>query len=52
MKTLKKGEIIFIPKQTKHRLSSETNTRILEISFGKFDETDITRYEDDFGRTQ
>ncbi len=51
-KTLKKGEMIFIPKQTKHRLSAENKTRVLEVSFGKFDENDITRYEDDFGRLQ
>ena len=52
-KTLKKGERVFIPKNTKHRLgANETSVRVLEVSFGIFDENDITRYEDDFGRTQ
>ena len=45
------GEKAFIPKQAKHRLSSKKGTiRVLEISFGEFDENDNTRYEDDFGR--
>jgi mannose-6-phosphate isomerase len=51
VKHLKKGEQVFIPQKTKHRLMSENNTaEILEISFGQFDENDIVRYEDDFGR--
>jgi len=42
---------MFIPKNTKHRLSStKNNARVLEISFGNFDEEDIVRYEDDHGR--
>jgi HAD superfamily hydrolase (TIGR01484 family) len=50
-KILKKGEKVFIPKNTKHRLASENNkVRVLEISLGDFDENDIERYEDDFGR--
>ncbi|MDO8510799.1 MAG: HAD-IIB family hydrolase [Nanoarchaeota archaeon] len=48
---LKKGDKIVIPKEAKHRLSSESGTvRVLEIAFGSFDEKDIVRYEDDFGR--
>ncbi len=48
---LKAGEKIFVPKGAKHRLSSEKETvRVLEIAFGNFDENDITRYGDDFGR--
>ncbi len=48
---LQSGERILIPKGAKHRLSSESNRiRVLEVAFGKFDEDDITRYEDDFGR--
>ncbi len=50
-RTLKSGEAVFIPTLTKHRLSSQLKTvRVLEISFGNFDEGDITRYEDDFNR--
>ena len=48
---LKKGDKIVVQKEAKHRLSSESGTvRVLEIAFGNFDENDITRYEDDFGR--
>ena len=51
---LKAGQRITIPQGARHRLSSaptaSTALRVLEISFGTFDEQDITRYEDDFGR--
>jgi len=43
----------FIPvfRNEKHRLiGSKTGGRVLEISFGKFNEKDIVRYEDDYGR--
>lgn len=49
-KKLKKGEIVVIPKKTKHRISASKKARFLEISFGKFDEKDIIRYEDKYGR--
>ncbi len=43
---------IFISKRTKHRLinNSDHDARVLEISFGHFDESDIIRYEDKYGR--
>ena len=41
---------VFIPRMAKHRLFGVTELKIVEISLGKFDENDITRYEDDFGR--
>ena len=46
------GEKIFIPRGTVHRLSSsgEREVRILEISFGEFDEEDIVRLDDVYGR--
>ena len=50
---LKEGEVIKIPKKTKHRVTNTDATAPLvfvEISTGNFDENDITRYEDDFGR--
>lgn len=48
---LNKGDKVVVPKEARHRLSSESGTvRVLEIAFGDFDENDITRYEDDFGR--
>ena len=47
----KQGDEISIPQKTKHRLSSlGKEGRILEISTGEFDEEDITRYEDIYGR--
>lgn len=48
---LKEGDKVFIPKGTKHRLAAVSDLKIAEISFGKFDENDIIRYKDDFGRT-
>jgi len=48
---MKKGVCYFIPKRKKHRLTAKRKGgRILEVSFGKFDEKDIIRYEDDYGR--
>lgn len=41
---------LFIPKKTKHRLYANKKARILEISFGQFDEKDIIRFEDKYGR--
>ncbi|MGQ9630205.1 MAG: phosphomannose isomerase type II C-terminal cupin domain [bacterium] len=47
----RKGEEIIIPKGAVHRLSApEKEGRMLEISFGVFDEEDIVRYEDAYGR--
>ncbi len=45
-------EKLFIPRGTVHRLSckGETPVRILEVSFGEFDEEDIVRLEDVYGR--
>lgn len=49
--TLKKGDTIEIPKGAKHRIEGlKKEARLLEISFGEFDENDIVRIEDDFGR--
>jgi mannose-6-phosphate isomerase len=46
------GEELFIPRETVHRLSSvgEGEARILEISFGDFEEDDIVRLDDVYGR--
>ena len=47
-----KGISEVIPRHFKHRLiAGEKGCRILEISFGKFNENDIIRYEDDYNRT-
>lgn len=48
---VKKGEIIMINKNTAHRLYAKDNpVKVLEISFGTFDENDIKRLEDEYGR--
>jgi mannose-6-phosphate isomerase len=46
------GEKILIPRETAHRLSNpgDEPVRILEVSFGEFDEEDIVRLEDAYGR--
>ncbi len=46
------GEKLFIPRGAVHRLSSvgEGEARVLEISFGDFEEDDIVRLEDVYGR--
>lgn len=49
--TLREGETITIPRQAKHRiLALENDCVILEIAYGKFDENDIVRLEDDYHR--
>ena len=53
VKTLvKKGDEFFIPVGAKHRLSAAENSalEILEIAMGNFDESDIVRFEDKYGR--
>ena len=47
----KRMELVFIPQGAKHQLIGEDKSyRVLEISFGHFDENDITRLEDKYGR--
>lgn len=47
------GDEFFTPRGTPHRAegAEDEDLRILEISFGQFDENDITRLEDKYGRT-
>ena len=48
---LNRGGKIVVLRGTKHRIySANEKVRVLEISFGIFNEDDIIRYEDDFGR--
>jgi mannose-1-phosphate guanylyltransferase len=47
----KENDEFFIPKNTKHRARAGTKSiKILEISFGKFDEKDEIRLEDKYER--
>jgi mannose-6-phosphate isomerase len=45
-------EKLFIPRETVHRLSAADGgpVRVLEVSFGHFDEDDIVRIDDVYGR--
>lgn len=47
---LKEGDNIKVDTGVKHRIKANENCVLLEISYGKFDENDITRIEDDYGR--
>lgn len=47
----KKGDEFLINKKTNHRIEAlGKDVRVLEVSFGKFDEKDIVRIKDDYGR--
>ncbi|MEX2089097.1 MAG: mannose-6-phosphate isomerase [Bacteroidota bacterium] len=49
----KAGDEIWIPANTKHRLSSGgPAVRVLEVAFGNWQQEDITRYEDDYQRPE
>ena len=49
--TLKANQNCFIPRETQHRLESgDTTLTILELAFGDFDENDIVRLDDRYGR--
>ncbi|HUY05131.1 MAG TPA: phosphomannose isomerase type II C-terminal cupin domain [Candidatus Paceibacterota bacterium] len=46
------GDHFFCPRGCKHRVSGgPEGTTFLEIAFGEFDENDIERLEDRYGRT-
>jgi mannose-6-phosphate isomerase len=48
---LTEGETIKIPKQAKHRVGTlDSDCMILEIAYGRFEEGDIVRIEDDYQR--
>lgn len=50
----KSGQHIFIPKNSKHRITNKSDKKLvfIEIQTGTyFGEDDITRYEDDYGRS-
>lgn len=51
IKEVKAGDEFWVPKGTKHRMTGgDTQLRFLEISLGEFDESDIIRLEDKYGR--
>ncbi len=50
----KPGDEIWIPANTKHRLSciGKQPVRVLEVAFGNWQQEDIRRYADDFQRPE
>lgn len=46
----KAGDEFFIPVGVLHRVEAIEDTEFLEIAFGNFDEQDIVRLEDKYGR--
>lgn len=49
--SVKKGEIVIVPKKKEHRLiAGKKMLRILEVATGNFSERDIVRLEDKYGR--
>jgi mannose-6-phosphate isomerase-like protein (cupin superfamily) len=44
------GGILKIDKREKHRMTGIKDSYVLEIAFGNPRESDIIRYEDDYGR--
>ena len=49
---VKKGDELKIKKKVNHRIEAlDKEVNVLEISIGNFNEKDIVRIEDDFGRT-
>ncbi len=49
---LRPGQDVFVPRETHHRLETKDSSLvILELAFGEFDENDIVRLEDKYGRT-
>ncbi len=47
---LGKGDSAHVPRRARHRIEAKRDAVILEIATGKFDEEDIVRLEDDYGR--
>ena len=50
---VRRGQEIMISKGMRHRIEAYSKpVNVLEIAFGKFDEKDIVRIEDDYGRVE
>jgi mannose-6-phosphate isomerase-like protein (cupin superfamily) len=48
--TLREGASVEIPARRKHRVAALVDSVLLEVARGRFDEGDIVRIEDDYGR--
>lgn len=49
-KEAKAGDHFFVPVETLHQVEGITDVEILEIALGNFDEDDIVRIKDKYGR--
>ncbi len=47
---LSEGDSVKVPARTPHRIEGIKDAIVLEIAYGKFDEEDIVRIEDDYNR--
>jgi mannose-6-phosphate isomerase-like protein (cupin superfamily) len=47
---LREGESVEVPVRGKHRVAALVDSVLLEVARGRFDEGDIVRLEDDYGR--
>jgi len=53
IKRVRENDEYFIKRNQKHRMKAgDSGIRILEVSFGDFDENDIIRLEDKYNRTE
>jgi D-beta-D-heptose 7-phosphate kinase/D-beta-D-heptose 1-phosphate adenosyltransferase len=50
--SLKKGEVFRVTKKQVHRLLSRKGGTVVEVAYGNFDEDDIVRIQDDYGRNK
>jgi mannose-1-phosphate guanylyltransferase/mannose-6-phosphate isomerase len=52
VREVRAGDEIFIPRNTKHRLSNmgDETLRMLEVAYGDVQDDDKVRYEDKYGR--
>ncbi len=48
--TMKVGDRTVVRRNQLHRIYSKKGAEFLEVSFGKFSESDVERLEDDYGR--
>ncbi len=49
---LVRGQVFSVPTRTTHRLESKKGGVIVEVALGHFDEDDIVRIRDDYGRAR
>lgn len=44
------GQYLFVPKTHKHRIVASEDVELIEVQMGVCEESDIKRYQDDYGR--